>query len=179
MSEASFKKLVKTKVKSAAFDYLTKIQLTKSKSKHIKYKTFELQNYLRPGGSMTIQDKSFIFEVRSRMLQVKCNFKIGLKDLKCRKCATEDEDQKHLLKCPSLEDHSVSPYSDIPEYEMLFSDDPHKIMILGNILRTKFKSLTNQTKPSAHISQRNAMTSSAATDSNISNITVLQSVELD
>ena len=60
---------------------------------------------------------------------------------------------------------------------MLYSDNPKELMILGNILRTKFKLLTNnQTKPSAHISQLNAMTSSAATDVNIINIL---SVELD
>ena len=111
------------------------------------------------------------------MLPVKCNFKIGLSDYKCRKCDTEEEDQKHLLNCPALRDNSVLHHTDIPEYEILYGDNPKELMILGNILRTKFELLTkNQTKPSAHISQLNAMTSSAATDTNISNIL---SVELD
>ena len=67
--------------------------------------------------------------------------------------------------------------ANIPQYEMLFSDDPKNIMIIGNILRTKFKLLTdNQTNPSAHTTQLDTVTSSAATDSSI---VVLQSVELE
>ena len=177
MSQDNFKKLVKNKVKTAAFKYLTELQATKSKSKHITYKSLELQSYLKPGNSMTIQDKSFMFQARSRMLQVKGNFKIGLSDIKCRKCKLEDEEQHHIFKCPALEENNVIPNSNIPQYEMLFSDDPKNIMIIGNILRTKFKLLTdNQTNPSAHTTQLNTVTSSAATDSSI---VVLQSVELE
>ena len=168
MSEKSFKNLVKSKVKVAAFEFLIKIQATKSKLRNIKYKTLELQNYLKPGNSMTIQDKSFIFEVRSRMLPVKCNFKTGQSDLKCRKCDIDDEDQQHLLTCTALEENTLLPYSEIPEYEMLFCDDPKKIQILENILKTKFKSLINKQIPSAHTSQLNALTSSAATYSKTS-----------
>ena len=110
MSEKSFKKLVKSKVKVATFEFLIKIQATKSKSRNIKYNTLELQNYLKPGDFMTIQEKSFIFEVRSRMLPVKFNFKTSQSDLKCRKCGIDDEDQKHLLTCTALEDNSVLPF---------------------------------------------------------------------
>ena len=51
---------------------------------------------------------------------------------------------------------------------MLFCDDPKKIQILENILKTKFKSLINKQIPSAHTSQLNALTSSAATYSKTS-----------
>ena len=88
--------------------------------------------------------------------------------------------QMHIFQCPALTDNCVSPHSNIPVYETLFSDDPQKIMIIGNILRTKLNLLTdNTTNPRAHSSQPTAVISSAATDSNINDICVLQCVELD
>ena len=129
---------------------------------------------------MTIQDKCFMFAARSHMLQMKCNFKNGMSDLKCRKCGVQDEEQKHIFECPALDDNYVSPHSNLPVYETLFSDDPQKIMTIGNILRSRLNLLTNNiTNPRAHYSQLAAVTSSAATDSNINDICVLQSVELD
>ena len=45
---------------------------------------------------MTIKEKTFIFGARSRMLDLKCNLKIGQSDVMCRKCLQAEENQKHL-----------------------------------------------------------------------------------
>ena len=104
---------------------------------------------------MSIQLKAFIFTLRSRMIDVKCNFKAGKTDLNCRKCLKEEENQEHLLSCASLADNSVvSSSSDTPIYQDLFSDNKHKIKTIGQILHAKFKLLT---QPSAQF------TSAAAT----------------
>ena len=167
-SKESFKNLVKGKIKTAAFAYLTKLQATKSKSKNIDYKCLELQSYLKPGNDMTIQEKCFVFQARSRYVPVKCNFKIGLNDLKCRQCDLEDETQEHIMTCPALEENTVTNQN-IPEYSALFSEDPIKITIIGRILQTKFKMLINNLPiPRAH-------TSSVALD----NLVTLLSNDLD
>ena len=117
---------------------------------------------------MTIQEKCFAFQARSRYVPVKCNFKIGQSDLKCRQCGLEDETQEHIMTCPALEDNTVA-HQNNPEYSEIFSDDPKKIRIIGRILQTKFRMLINNLpNPSAH-------TSSAALD----NIVTLLSNELD
>ena len=87
---------------------------------------------------MNIKEKSFIFSARSRMIDVKCNFKSGLSDLKCRRCFKEDEDQKHLLSCSALSDNSIIDAGYLPQYEDLFSDSDKKIEKIGKILMTKF-----------------------------------------
>ena len=46
---------------------------------------------------MTIQEKCFAFQARSRYVPVKCNFKIGQYDMKCRQCGIEDETQEHII----------------------------------------------------------------------------------
>ena len=139
----AFKKYVKTKVKEKAFKYLKDLQNSHSKSQNIQYKEVKLQEYLKPASSMTIKEKSFIFMARSRMLDVKCNFKIGKSDLLCRKCGIENESQKHILSCKALQDNSLinSDYS--PSYEDIFGSNIDKIELIGQILMEKFKHLTS------------------------------------
>ena len=105
----------------------------------MKYKNLELQDYLKSKNKMNIKEKSFIFGARSRMLQVKCNFKIGQSDLKCRECFQSDEDQQHLLVCPALADNSVLDAGYLPQYQDLYSDNTERIENIGKILMTKFK----------------------------------------
>ena len=133
-----FKNIVKEKVQTAAFDYLTKIQKTHSKSINIEYKKLELQGYLKSKHT-NIKQKSFIFGARTRMLDLKCNFKIGQINLQCRKCSQSEEDQKHLLVCPALADNSVVDAGFFPQYEDLYSDSTEKIENIGKILMTRFK----------------------------------------
>ena len=62
----AFKQL-KQKVKTKALHFLISLQ-----SKELKYA--ELQAYIRPGNSLTIKEKAFIFSARSRMINIKSNF---------------------------------------------------------------------------------------------------------
>ena len=56
-----FKQLVKQKVKTKALQFLNTLQEGHSKSKELKYPELQLQSYLRPGNSLTIKEKAFIF----------------------------------------------------------------------------------------------------------------------
>ena len=148
ISKHEFKERIKTQVRSKALEYLKQIQRTKSKSSSMNYEILQLQDYLKPGNNLTIQMKAFIFNARSRMINVKCNYKIGQTDLKCRKCLSEDEDQEHLLKCPALVDNSVVS-GEMPSYQDLFSNHTEKVIKISYILQSKFNLLT---QPSAQLS---------------------------
>ena len=132
---------MKEKVKKKALEYLSDLQKTHSKSINLTYDKITLQDYLKPNNSLSIKEKCFIFSARSRMIDVKCNFKLGLKSLKCRKCGIDDEDQKHLLQCPSLLDSDIVPSNNIPKYEDLFCANSSKIEIIGKVLLQKYKVL--------------------------------------
>ena len=136
-----FNKIVKEKVKMKSFELLTNIQATHSKTKNIVYKKLCLQTYLGPDSSLSIKEKSMLFAARSRMLDVKANFKVGKTDLRCRKCLKEEETQRHLLDCSELLDNSVIVGSNIPKYEDLFSADADKVKVIGRILLQKFQRL--------------------------------------
>ena len=107
-SKLRFKEIIKNKVETKALQYLTKLKESHSKAKNIKHDKIQLQPYLRSETkNLTINEKKFIFAARTRMLDVKGNFKTGMLDRKCRKCEATDETQQHLLDCPALSDSSL------------------------------------------------------------------------
>ena len=134
-SKSSFKQLVKERVRTKAFHYLTQLQQTHSKSKDLKYSEFKLQDYLKPDNNMTIKEKAFLFSARSRMVEVNCNFKSGKSDLMCRKCKIEEEDQRHLLVCPKLSEMALCCKT--IDYEDLHGSDTSKLEIIGKVLMEK------------------------------------------
>ena len=150
ISKNRFKKKVKQAITAKAFEYLVNQQASHSKAKPLKYSKLQLQPYLRPGVvDLTIKEKAFIFEARSRMIDLRDNFKSGKSELKCRACNVEVEDQPHLLRCTKLmEDGELVQH--IPEYSDLFGHDAAKIAAVSRILQRKFtvlKSFNNQSAP--------------------------------
>ena len=113
----------------------------------------KLQEYLKSGQALSIEEKAFIFAARSNMIDVHANFKIGKTDILCRKCQSEDETQQHILVCKALSDNCVLDISHIPEYKDLNSENPIKIANIGQILINKFKllSIVHRQSPSAAI----------------------------
>ena len=92
---------------------------------------------------MTIQEKSFVFSARSRMLDVKGNFKQGKPNILCRRCNNEDELQSHLLTCSALCDNSIVNAGQLPDYEDIFCNNPQKIEKIAKILMKKYHLLVS------------------------------------
>ena len=137
ISKLRFKEIIKNKVETKALQYLTKLKESHSKAKNIKHENIQLQPYLRSETkNLTINEKKFIFAARTRMLDLKGNFKTGMSDRNCRKCEATEETQQHLLDCPALSDSSL--VLDSPSYDDLFGAKPSTI---GKILQFKFKLL--------------------------------------
>ena len=91
-TKEAFKKLVKEHISVKAFDYLKNLQQTHSKARPLQYEKLMLQDYLKSENQMTIKEKAFTFALRTRMIDLKSNFKVGQKDLKCRLCDIHEED---------------------------------------------------------------------------------------
>ena len=88
---------------------------------------------------MKILKKIIIFKARTHMLNVKCNFKVGMTNLNCRHGCSVPEDQVHILRCNAISDNQVSsPIT--PDYSELFGQDVDKISTVGRILMNRSKS---------------------------------------
>ena len=141
MSEAKFKALVKEKEKEATLEYLNSEKISKNHTKvmHIMHSELAMQDYLKPNTS-TIEESKFTFLARSRMLDVRNNFKgqYTHTDTLCPLGCLDEDTQQHLLVCDELnETHSV--VSEVPVYEHLFCDTLEKKLNIARILKSQLK----------------------------------------
>ena len=148
VSKAGWKDIVSKNVQKSAFRYLTDLKSTHSKARDILHQNLQLQSYLgSSGNNLTIQEKQFIFAARTRMLDVKANFKSSESDLSCRKCRNATESQEHLLSCEALLDGNLVLNS--PHYEDILGVDREKIIVMGRILIEKYNLLKTPSAPTS------------------------------
>ena len=83
-----------------------------------------MRSYLKTK-SITRQQDSLIFKFRTRMINVKCNFKnSNLYNFSCPVCRTnEDDNQQHLIFCWSLTNQNIT----LSEYNTLFGQNETKM----------------------------------------------------
>ena len=99
MKKHMFKNMVSQKVRKTAFKYL--ILRIKSKGKEINYETnLKCQKYLMPNKILTVQEQRQIFSYRSRMNNLKHNFKSNKITELCE-CKTQMTNI-HLYECKVL-----------------------------------------------------------------------------
>ena len=123
MKKEKFKKIVKESISKLSEEYLTKLVEEHSKSENLSA-TEGMQNYLS-NENTTVKQKKLLFLLRSRMFQVKMNFKQSYSDLLCSLCGKEEESQQHLLQCEEIvNDEEVRQMKKI-SYEDIFSS-PNK-----------------------------------------------------
>ena len=138
------KSTLKSAVKNKSLYNLSDVQKEKSKIKDIKYSCLKLQDYLSAERSTTIKEKSQLFRARTRMMDLKSNFKLGQTDLSCSRCGTgEEESQRHVLSCPAVMQGDTSVVTDVPCYEDLLDEDPHRVETLGHKLNQNFSVFKN------------------------------------
>ena len=109
------KKMVDEKVRQASHSHL--LEEKKGKLSNLS-NNYSMKQYLTTD-RLTLVEKQLLFSLRTRMFQVKCNFRNGnLNDLMCSYCHTNSEEtQEHQLVCsgilePELRNEKVK-YSDI------------------------------------------------------------------
>ena len=102
-SAESYKKYIKTKIRSAALRFLTEKKEKHSKIKSIQYNKLETQGYLT-SPLFTNSEVQLLFSLRSRMADCKENFKNKYKesDLLCPFCSKETDSQPHMMECTFL-----------------------------------------------------------------------------
>ena len=97
LSIRKWKKLVNEKTKEAALRYLVSENRQKEKTKHIKFKTLKLSEYLRTNKNTNISN--IIFSLRSGGLDIKTWNKWKYDDNLCVMCENKEENMDHLMEC--------------------------------------------------------------------------------
>ena len=102
MSRNIFKNRVKKYVLAAAFKQYLTIKQSKSKVKNIQYDELKIQPYLS-SNLFSNEECYLLFNLRSRMIDVKNNFKSKFSEnMNCRMNCSEEENISHFMSCPVL-----------------------------------------------------------------------------
>ena len=137
MKKEELKNLVKAACEAAALEYLNKKKAEHSKVLHLSHTSWEMQPYLKPNTMLT-EEAKFIFLLRTRMLDVRVNFRNKHKDINCPNCKEHPDDQPHLLTCGKLTDGTSLARPNLL-YESIFESDVQKILQVSRLMCTNFK----------------------------------------
>ena len=106
-----------------------------------KCRTFPQSEFYYPTlllpNTMSIEQMKFLFQLRSRMLDFKINFKGGQTNLTCDLCQNHIDDQESLLTCEKLIDHT-SITNNLPKYEDIFSEQVNTQLNILSILQERY-----------------------------------------
>ena len=136
LSEESFRRIVKEKINVKALEYINQMKEGHTKVLHNTHLSLEMQSYLE-ANEQTVQEVQFLFAARSRMLDVRCNYRGKYFITLCPCCNTEEDNQEHLLYCHKLDDASTA-VDVLPAYEDLFSSYLEKQIKISRILKAKY-----------------------------------------
>ena len=104
MTQFSYKNLIKSKIRKAAFKHLTALQDTHEKVKYIKYDKFEIQPYMT-SPLFSNEEVSNLADLRSHSTRgIRKNFSSWYKpNLTCPLGCPEEDNQSHLYQCGPLQ----------------------------------------------------------------------------
>ena len=124
MSKNMFKQIVKQKCEENELEYLK--HCIKLKGKEMNYEKLEMRNYLASESFLTLQEKKEAFMIRTRMTEVKTNYKNKHNDYNCVACEKKnnynEETQEHIYYCHQIKHNSE-------EFENVFKNTFEKKVI--------------------------------------------------
>ena len=140
IKKSNLKMMVTTAIREKSFQDLEKKKKNHSKVMKVKHERLEMQNYLKPNDTnIRLEEAQEIFKMRSRMSEVKTNFKGKYEDFECKICDTKEyETQQHILKCEVL-NKMKARNNEPPEYEELFSRNVEKQIIIAKYFMENIK----------------------------------------
>ena len=141
---------VKKKVKSKILQYfkgkINSDSTDKSKVRHLLEGKIDWNAGIRPKymNELSRERASTIFKARTRMIDVKNNFRNKYNDLSCRACGVEDETQEHVLEsCPVIH---LSGDSKVRRSDV-FEEDPEELKTTARKIREVLDKITEYCSP--------------------------------
>ena len=123
MKKSKLKKLLDKAVEDKAFEELQLQKGKHSKVMKLSYSKLKMQKYLKGNkNNIKIEEAQMIFKLRSRMADVKVNFRNKYEVLECDICKDEEETQKHILECDEILKNTNKNIKET-EYDELFKDN--------------------------------------------------------
>ena len=99
MKKSTFENLLKVKITEKVLEKLNREKSKHSKVAELEHETLVMQKYLKPNSAkINSNEAKLIFNLRSRMTGVKCNFKNEYENLEFRAYKMKEETQGTYFK---------------------------------------------------------------------------------
>ena len=130
-----------------AFKDLNKQKENLTKVMNIKHKKLEIQKYLKACNiKITQEEAQEIFKLRSRVSDVKMNFKGKYDSLECEACQeNEEESQQHIINCKILNENNEN-IGNVPEYEEIYNGNTKMKLKIAKLFLENIKNRENLKK---------------------------------
>ena len=136
--------MIRNKIKD-----LQKLKSSHSKVQDILYNSLKVQTYI---SDFQTKDTQLLFKLRSRMINVRANFKNYYRDsdISCNLCLKgTEENQAHLLECETLIENCQQLHDDYSvEYEDIFEETEKQLKatrLFQAVLETRERLLEEKT----------------------------------
>ena len=113
---------VRTFIEKNTFRKLELMKQTHSKVRDIKHIKLKMQDYFLPNSikNVTMQEIQLIFQMRSKVVNLKLNMKRKYETLECEACFSENESQQHVYECEQIWRKQDIKNIEKPMYENTF-----------------------------------------------------------
>ena len=143
MPRATFKKIVKKRIKEQALEYLlSKRNKRNGKGMEINYSRLKMQNYLVSEDiDITKNERKLIFQLRTKMsFKIKSHFKSMHSNIICEGCFEQESTTEHTLECKVLlGQNELVTY--LPIYKELYEEDEDSQVYIARVMKDNLRRL--------------------------------------
>ena len=141
LSKTKWKNMVRNMILQKTFTKLENTKQTHSKVKSLKHIRIEMQDYLMPNDvhDMNKEDAQMIFQIRSKVMDLKMNMKGNFEKFECSVCLLEEETQEHVYQCKQIWKMKKKIDSNIPNYEEILWGNVMQKLKVARILKENMK----------------------------------------
>ena len=141
LTKQNFKNIIDVAIKKSAKEYLKgKI---KTKGNEILYSEYpEIQEYLLPYDSLTLEMKRKMFKFRTRMNMIPANFSSTNFELMCETPCNKKITNEHIYECKILNENEQNEL----EFKKIFNGTINEKIKVMNIMNEKYEKLKLKNK---------------------------------
>ena len=126
IKKSKLKRILHKAVEEKTLERLNEIKRKHSKVMGLNHTKLKMQNYLKANKLKISQELAqTVFKMRSRMEEVKINFRGKYENLECGVCKEVEESQKHIIECREILKMKEND-GKTPDYENLFGENVKK-----------------------------------------------------
>ena len=138
MNKSGFKRMLNEKTEEKSLNDLNKLKSGHSKVKHLKHSKMQMRKYFKQTGmKQTKEEIKLFFKLRTRMTDIKMNYKGIYDSFECSACKKEEESQAHIFESKEIAKKNEEVYK--LEYDKIFEGKVEEQVEIARIFKKLMK----------------------------------------